>query len=281
MRKTTTAMAAAIALTMGMMGTAVAADTMLDPFTETKLDTNWEADRQFPSDGVTSVSAFGRDDVAAIGVDSGATASGGFQRTEGIKTVGVQDFGSAVQVDLYLDPAWQDTAARAGLWVAGAENGARNDWFGIIDFISSDECVDCTSHPDNALDRTFQGFRIWDSTVGWTEYLDTAFEYGTWVTLTITLDTATNEFHYAIDGVDVGSAGAGDSEVIGEVFLNSYNYGADEFVTLNSDSYTAHWHVGLDEIDSRDQCKDGYWEEAGFKNQGQCLRFVNTGTDSR
>lgn len=28
-------------------------------------------------------------------------------------------------------------------------------------------------------------------------------------------------------------------------------------------------------------CKNGGWEEYGFKNQGQCIRFVNTGKDSR
>lgn len=28
-------------------------------------------------------------------------------------------------------------------------------------------------------------------------------------------------------------------------------------------------------------CKNGQWDEYGFKNQGQCIRFVNTGKDSR
>lgn len=28
-------------------------------------------------------------------------------------------------------------------------------------------------------------------------------------------------------------------------------------------------------------CKNGGWDEYGFKNQGQCIRFVNTGKDSR
>lgn len=28
-------------------------------------------------------------------------------------------------------------------------------------------------------------------------------------------------------------------------------------------------------------CKKGEWENYGFKNQGQCIRFVNTGKDSR
>lgn len=28
-------------------------------------------------------------------------------------------------------------------------------------------------------------------------------------------------------------------------------------------------------------CKNGGWEEYGFRNQGQCIRYVNTGKDSR
>jgi hypothetical protein len=32
---------------------------------------------------------------------------------------------------------------------------------------------------------------------------------------------------------------------------------------------------------NKDQCKDGGWESYGFKNQGQCVRFVETGKDSR
>lgn len=31
----------------------------------------------------------------------------------------------------------------------------------------------------------------------------------------------------------------------------------------------------------RDVCKDGGWQDLGFRNQGQCIRFVNTGKDSR
>ena len=32
---------------------------------------------------------------------------------------------------------------------------------------------------------------------------------------------------------------------------------------------------------SRDDCKNGGWADYGFRNQGQCIRFVNTGEDSR
>lgn len=33
--------------------------------------------------------------------------------------------------------------------------------------------------------------------------------------------------------------------------------------------------------ENRDQCQDGVWEDLGFRNQGQCIRFVETGRDSR
>jgi len=32
---------------------------------------------------------------------------------------------------------------------------------------------------------------------------------------------------------------------------------------------------------AKDDCKNGGWEKYGFKNQGQCVRYVETGKDSR
>lgn len=32
---------------------------------------------------------------------------------------------------------------------------------------------------------------------------------------------------------------------------------------------------------TKDDCKNGGWEQYGFKNQGQCVRFIETGKDSR
>jgi len=235
---------AVISIAILFLASTVLAATLLNPFTQTELDTNWEADRFFPTDGVTSVSAFGRDDVARLGLDSTQTQAGTFQRTEGIKTVGVQNFGTMVQADLYIDPDWQDKAVRAGLWVVGDDGaGARDDWFGIVEFVNNEPCPDpdC-SNQANLTDH--EGFRIWDSAVGWTQNLNTSFTYGEWVTLAIELDTANQEYHYYIDGVLVGSATAGEN-FIREIFLNSYNYGLDSFPTLGSESYAAHWHVGI------------------------------------
>lgn len=33
--------------------------------------------------------------------------------------------------------------------------------------------------------------------------------------------------------------------------------------------------------ETKDECKKGGWQDFGFRNQGQCIQFVNTGKDSR
>jgi hypothetical protein len=34
-------------------------------------------------------------------------------------------------------------------------------------------------------------------------------------------------------------------------------------------------------LENKEQCKAGAWEALGFANQGQCVRYVETGKDSR
>ncbi len=47
--------------------------------------------------------------------------------------------------------------------------------------------------------------------------------------------------------------------------------------TAASGSATA---VG-DSPTNKEACKSGGWKNYGFRNQGQCIRYVNTGKDSR
>lgn len=231
-------------MALGSVLAAYAETTMLDTFTQSELDTNWVPDRQAPSEGANSVDAFGREDVARIGVDSSATQPGIFQRTEGIKSAVPQDYGEGVQVDLYVDPDWQDKAVRAGFWVVGYDGvGDRDDFFAIVEFVNNEPCdeADC-SNQANIADH--EGWRTWDSVNGWTHH-STPFQYGEWATLGIELDAEDEEYHYFINDLEVAT-GPGGEHYIYEVFLNSYNYGEDDFPTLSSDDYAAHWHIGLE-----------------------------------
>jgi len=261
---------------LGMVGVTSASSHLLPPFTQDELNNNWEADRRFPTDGVTSVTEFGRDNVARLGIDHEETSASTFTRTEGIKTVGAQNFGDVVQVDLYLDPDWEDKAVRAGFWVVGDDGaGARDNFFGILEFVHLEPSTSGASAQGD-----HEGWRFWNSTTGLWTNLNTLFTYGEWVTVGIELDTTTNLYNYFINGDLVGSATGGEN-FIRELFLNSYNYGLDEFPTLSNASYAAHWHHGSTDPETIADCKDGGWEAFGFRNQGQCIQFVNTGVDSR
>lgn len=264
MRKTLLVMTMVIALSMSMIGAAIASSTMLASFTQAELDINWVADRQFPSGDVESVSAHGRDDVAAIGVVGDEQNTNSFRWFEGIKKV--DDFGPAVQVDLYVPSEWEDaetSPANVGFWASDNPLTA----YPLIVFRNG-ETVDAGFYTyDVVFDEDAQSW------VG--VYVPSGVDviYDGWNTLSITLDTDADLATYAINGQEAGTPLYAAGDTIGQVFLNHYNDGVLD--------YTAHWHAGLEEIHSRDQCKDGSWEDAGFKNQGQCLRFVNTGQDSR
>jgi hypothetical protein len=53
-------------------------------------------------------------------------------------------------------------------------------------------------------------------------------------------------------------------------------YALSEFQALGTCLPSRDWHDF-----TKDQCKKNGWKKLGFKNQGQCIRFVNTGKDSR
>ena len=234
---------------------------LLDSFTQDELVNNWVADRQFPSGGVESVSAYDRDDVAAISViGEDQSTKGQFYYFEGIKKV--DDFGPTVRVDLYVPAEWANPAtspANVGFWASDVDPITS---YPIIVYRNS-ETVEA-------------GFYTWtyDWDAGaWVYVLsDVEVNYNGWNTLSIILSDTENVAEYFINGTKTGSVyNAGDN--IGQVFLNHYNDGAR--------SYDAFWHAGVVNPITITDCQNGGWEAFGFRNQGQCIRYVNTGQDSR
>jgi hypothetical protein len=260
----------------------------LSPFTQHEIENNWQADRIYPSGGASSVSEFGRNDVARLRIDSSQTHQDRFFRLEGIKTSGVRNFGQSVQIDLYVDPDWRNKPVQTGFWVVGdTGTGERDNLFAIIEFVNLEPSV----HGETP-DIHHEGFRIFAPGMGWRE-IQGRYNYGSWATLKIELDPQERKYHFYIDGQHVGTGDAGQHH-IRDVFLNSYNFGHDEFSRYQASSYAVHWHAGSvhkpDRPDRPDKpsdpksirdCMSWGWQKYGFKNQGQCIRYVNTGKDSR
>ena len=83
----------------------------------------------------------------------------------------------------------------------------------------------------------------------------------------------------------------GDIEHAGVVFDNISDRGVARVTNVSIGDYALDLEHDEDDeddegdedprADARDACKDGGWEEQGFRNQGQCIRFANTGKDSR
>ncbi|MDQ3123797.1 MAG: hypothetical protein M3Q14_03895 [bacterium] len=265
-----------------------AAVTQFD-FTATELSTNWGPERIAPSGGYSSVTYADRSNVAEININSSVANENVYYRTEGIKTSkGEADnfdapgnFGESVKIDLYLDPAWDSTAVRAGLWTVGDNNAmgtdAANFPFGILEFANV---------------TGYEGFRYFNTTTGTWQQVAGFTSYGNWATLQITLDADANLYRFSINGTEVGTSASPEiSTYLYSVMLNQRNFGRDDQagLDLNEVSYTAHWHGGLAPLSDKElkeQCKKNGWktmsaEGKQFKNQGDCVSYYASGNRNK
>lgn len=227
--------------------------------TQAELDTNWMADRTTPSGGYGSVTFAERTDVLEIRVASeNASATEGFNRTEGLKR-SVTDV-DALRVDLYIDPEWisSDVPVRAGLWGVGNDSTGAIAAYPIIEFTT------------RGVDG-FVGWRSWDGVNGgWTNHPNLPYLPGKWATLEIFHSPDSSEFGLTINSLPAISNAAGGAVTFSAVILNQYNYAG------GGTDYATHWSqfaTGqlLNFAGSKADCSDGGWAGYGFKNQGQCI----------
>ncbi len=232
------------------------AATYLDPFTASEVAT-WTADRTFPSGGVESLASFaGRTDVLKMSIDKDERSTiNSFHYTEGIQKQlsPTKELG----IDMYVDGGWEAIDVRSGLWGV-ASDGDDITAYPIIEF--------STKRGDNST-----GWRFWNGT-GWVN-VTTPYTFDAWASLYIEITETAIDF--TINGVEVGSMPLDGSIEFNAVILNAYNYGAD------AASYSTYWHIGLTNPVVKADCLNNGWKASGFKNQGQCVRFVETGKDSR
>jgi len=86
----------------------------------------------------------------------------------------------------------------------------------------------------------------------------------------------------AVQSVQLGwdSCGSYFTGDLDDVAVYSSALDANQVLGIYDDGVAGKAQCRLDPVTKAD-CQNGGWEDFGFKNQGQCIRFVNTGKDSR
>jgi len=154
--------------------------------------------------------------------------------------------------------------------------GSANDaGFGIaVDAAGRAYVTGSTFSPDfpttpGAPGTTFSGGQL-DAFVTSLNAAGTALAYSTFLGgsgndqgIGIAVDAASNAYV-------TGFTSSADFPTIPGAFDTTFNGGDDAFVTKLTQNPT-----------TKQQCKHGGFQQFGFKNQGQCIRFVQTGKDSR
>ncbi len=75
------------------------------------------------------------------------------------------------------------------------------------------------------------------------------------------------------------AAGTGST---GDPDWTDYVGNTDAFsIAVHKKAMTYDFELSLPSPTSKAQCADGGWQDYGFKNQGQCNKFLETGKDSR
>jgi len=221
----------------------------------------------------------------------------------GIREVGYGDF----------NPTWD--VEGAGVWLATDYDWAANtfdpDPAGSPSQDLDDKLIlqkagghgegdyDLPSSPSNP----WANHRVWfdrDGVDQWQAQNPLAVDGGTYNTggtyeIVLSLsasDGANGEAYMSINGLDQGFETDGNWSTMElspagmtftgdmtqqQVFYGIYGYGATHSVSFQDITVQACFGDPPD----KDACKDGGWEMYGFRNQGQCIRFVNTGKDSR
>ena len=95
----------------------------------------------------------------------------------------------------------------------------------------------------------------------------------------VTDDTVTFSITYT--GAALGSVYTQTGTIALDGSVSGTSTGNCQTFTMPAGSFVVNEPEEPTDPATKEECKKGGWEDFGFKNQGQCVRFVETGKDSR
>lgn len=240
-------------------------------------DDSWYGDVTRVSSGTNGITS-SEDDYHAI--FSGDASSAPFTRFDGYRDTWTGEW--IAEIDIYLDPSWPTGSGFDYSVAANGSDGAhQRDYIFHVGVVENEGLI---VNGSNNTDFTVNSYKLLNenggnygvvSTAGWYTLQHRFYDDGGSLSVDLTLlDTDGNVLFSAT------RSNAGDL-IPAEVGGNRYGW----FTVIdvaNGIHVDAHeLYFPLPDPETKDDCKKGGWEDFGFKNQGQCIQFVNTGKDSR
>lgn len=217
------------------------------------VTSQWVGDRTYPTGGVSVGPFDGRTGVLTMNIDGSKMASDPWYRYEGLQRN--IEGSTAVKADLYVDSSWP-SSVNAGMWGVGVDKDSAISAYPIIAFVK---------------DGSYTGWRTFnDETGAWVDMTAVPYHTG-WNTVELTFNSLNTTFDFTVNGKSAGSSAATGSVGLSAVILNNKNF---------STSYAVHWSnlatgVVMKAPMSKSQCMNNSWRSYGFKNQGECVSYVN------
>lgn len=242
------------------------------------LPAGWTTDRYEPASFANIGTYQGHSNVLGIGINSttGWAARPGYQFTfyntqgRGYNFSPTAGPGSALSADLFIPASWGNAA----------NGNVRTDMWGVMVDVSST----ISAYP--IIGFTNYGgvprLRVWDDDIGWVD-LATPVAYNVWTNFAIELQ-ANSSINFYVNGALVYTDYAtSNSAAFSEVIMQAYNFDDPSITGAVLAPYVAHWSNSVLVPSNANQCKNGGWVTAArtngtsFKNQGDCIQYVNTG----
>lgn len=191
--------------------------------------------------------------------------------------------GYITEIDVYLDPGAMSDGDGFDLSVASYNEGGSH----LRDFIIHVGKVDgeLLINGSNNSDWSFNAFKLLNNNdgayatiteAGWYTLQHSFNDEGGSLAVDLNVFNAVGDKIFSATRHNVDDLIDG---VVGGVGYMWFVYASSAFDIDNQ--LLAYNELTPDEPESKEDCMNGGFEDFGFKNQGQCIRYVNTGQDSR
>jgi hypothetical protein len=273
-----TALVAAL-ISMTFSSTVLAAGSIMPSFAT--LPIGWTTDRYEPASFANFGTFQGHSNVLGIGINSttGLPARPApyqytFYNTQGrgYDFSPVAGPSSVLSADLFIPASWGDSS----------NGNVRTDMWGTM--------VDITSDISAYAIIGFTNYggaprlRVWDEDTanGWVD-LATPVTYGAWTRFAIELQADSSINFYANGTLVYTDYTTNNTAAFKGTIMQAYNFDDPAIPGAILAPYTAHWSNSVPVPTTANQCKNGGWKNVfradgnGFKNQGDCIQYVNTG----